>query len=255
MAASIKEKGVIQPISIRPHPDKTGKWIINYGSRRYRGSKLAKKKTIPAFVDEKSDDYGQVIENDQRENLTPMEMAIFIQQKLDEGSTQAEIARRLGRPRTVITGYLALIDPPQCINNAYRDGKCTSPRTLYQLRQLHKKYPEEVDKWCKGQGEITRNGVAALAEKISGKGKKKKSVRHDEQSGKGAAGASKQKTSSNDPDTLKMPLLGVEFEGRGAVVLLNRKPSNSGMIGIKFEDGGEAEVEANLCQIQYLKEA
>lgn len=256
MAGSIKERGVKQPISIRTHPEKPGKWIINFGSRRYRGSVMAKKKTIPAFIDEKCDSFDQVIENDQRDPLTPMEMAIFIQQKLDEGSTQAEIARRLSRSRAVITGYLALIDPPECIDDAYRAGKCTSPRTLYELRQLHKKHPEEVDKWCKKQEEITRNGVAALSDSLSGKGKKKKTVRHDEQSGKGAASTAKKKTSDGDEqNTLEEPLLAVEFEGRGAVVLLNKKPSNDGMIGIRFEDGGDAEVEAKLCRIQYLTDA
>ena len=255
MAGSIRERGVKQPISIRTHPEKPGKWIINFGSRRYRGSVMAKKKTIPAFIDEMCDSFDQVIENDQRDPLTPMEMAIFIQQKLDEGETQADIARRLSRSRTVITGYLALIDPPDCIDDAYRTGKCTSPRTLYELRQLHKKHPVDVEKWCKQQEEITRNGVAALSEKICGKGKKKKSVRHDEQSGKGAAGETKKKSPDDEPNKLEKPLLAVEFEGRGAVVLLNKKPSNDGMIGIRFEDGGDVEVEAKLCRIQYLTDA
>jgi len=254
MASSIKERGIKQPISVRTHPDKPGKWIINFGSRRYRGSVIAKRKTIPAFIDEKCDSFDQVIENDQREPLTPMEMAIFIQQKLDEGTSQSDIAKRLGRSRSVITGYMALIDPPECIDDAYRAGKCTSPRTLYELRQLHKKHPDEVEKWCKKQEEISRNGVAALADRISGKSKKKKSVRHDEQSGKGTAVAVKKKK-GEEPDTLDNPLLAVMFEGRNASVLLNKKPSNDGMIGIRFEDGGDAEVEAKLCRIQYLTDA
>ena len=254
MASSIKERGVKQPISVRTHPEKPGKWIINFGSRRYRGSVMAKKKTIPAFIDEKCNSFDQVIENDQREPLTPIEMAIFIQQKLDEGTSQAEIAKRLGRSRSVITGYMALIDPPECIGDTYRAGKCTSPRTLYELRQLHKKHPDEVEKWCKKQEEITRNGVAALAERISGKGQTKKKVCHDKQSGKGAAGETKKKK-GDEPDTLDKPLLAVKFEGRNASVLLNKKPSNDGMIGIRFEDGGDAEVEAKLCRIQYLTDA
>jgi len=254
MASSIKERGIKQPISVRTHPEKPGKWIINFGSRRYRGSVMAKRKTIPAFIDEKCDSFDQVIENDQREPLTPMEMAIFIQQKIDEGTSQADIAKRLGRSRSVITGYMALIDPPECIDDAYRAGKCTSPRTLYELRQLHKKHPDEVEKWCKKQEEITRNGVTALADRISGKGKKKKNVRHDEQSGKGTAVAEKKKK-GEEPDSLDNPLLAVKFEGRNASVLLNKKPSNDGMIGIRFEDGGDAEVEAKLCRIQYLTDA
>ena len=285
MAASIKEKGVKQPISVRPHPEKSGFWIINFGSRRYRGSKLAKKKTIPAFVDEKSDDYDQVIENDQRENLTAMEMAIFIQKKMEQGEQQKDIAQKLGRPKSIVTEHLALIDPPDCVLDAYRTGKCTSPRTLYELRQLHKKHPEKVEDWYKSQEEVTRKSVSHLAEEL--KGKKGGSVRHDElnpvgeskeldsgeETGGGmspekepatkepaspvppASGALPASSQEGAEGTLINPVLSVVFEGRNATVLLNKKPSEIGMIGILFEEGGEAEVEAAHCQILHLIEA
>lgn len=57
MAESIKERGVKTPISVKPHPTEQGKWLINYGARRFRASIMAGKDTIPAFVDNDHDDW------------------------------------------------------------------------------------------------------------------------------------------------------------------------------------------------------
>ncbi|MGC3292475.1 ParB/RepB/Spo0J family partition protein [Pseudomonas aeruginosa] len=171
MEDSIKLRGVRQPVSVRPHPDKPGKWILNFGARRYRGSKRAGKTTIPAFVDETSDDFDQVIENENRDNLKPMELALFIKGKLDQGVKKAEIARRLTRPASTITELLALIEAPACIEEAYRSGRCTSPKTLYELRALHDKFAEQVEAWCETAEEITRKGVADLGDQLKGKKK------------------------------------------------------------------------------------
>ncbi|EMP3151359.1 ParB/RepB/Spo0J family partition protein [Salmonella enterica] len=171
MEASIKLRGVRQPVSVRPHPDKPGKWILNFGARRYRGSLRAGKETIPAFIDETSDDYDQVIENENRDNLKPMELALFIKSKLDQGIKKAEIARRLTRPASTITELLSLIEAPACIEEAYRSGRCTSPKTLYELRALHDKYAEQVEAWCDATDEITRKGVADLGDQLKGKKK------------------------------------------------------------------------------------
>jgi len=174
MAASIKLRGVRQPVSVRPHPEKSGKWILNFGARRLRGSKLAGKTTIPAFVDDTSDDFDQVIENENRDNLKPMELALFIKGKLDEGVKKAEIARRLTRPASTITELLALIDAPDCIEQAYRSGRCTSPKTLYELRMLHSKFAQQVQAWCENTEEITRKGVSDLSAQLKEKPDTKK---------------------------------------------------------------------------------
>lgn len=168
MTASIKERGVRQPVSVRPHPTKQGKWMLNFGARRFRGSQAAGKTTIPAFVDDTSDEFDQVIENEQRDNLKPMELALFIQRKLDEGMKKAEVARKLGKDAALITQHLALIAAPDCIEEIYRTGRCTSPKTLYELRALHDKFPEDVEKWCDNAEEVTRKGVAELAAILKG---------------------------------------------------------------------------------------
>lgn len=171
MTDSVRARGVKTPVSVRTHPSKPGKWMLNFGARRYRGSLAAGRATIPAFVDEAHDDYDQVIENIQRDDLKPMELALFIKKRLDAGDQKKAIAKNLGKDGAIITQHLALIDPPACIEDAYSNGKCTSPKTLYELRGLHEKFPEQVEAWCADAVEITRKTVADLADELKGKKK------------------------------------------------------------------------------------
>ena len=165
---SIKLHGVKTPVSIRPHPTEQKRWILNFGARRLRASKSVGKTTIPAFVDRSHTDYQQVIENLQREDLKPRELAIFIKRKMDEGEKQAQIAELLGVNRSMVTNHLALIDPPACIDEIYTSGKCLSAKTLYDLRNLHKEFPKDVERWCSTAQEITRATVSALSAKLRG---------------------------------------------------------------------------------------
>lgn len=164
LVASVKSQGVISPVSVRPHPDKPGKWMLNYGERRYRASREAGLSEIPAFVHLKLDDYAQVVENLQREDLQPMELALFIARKLDDGDKKGQIAKMLGVDASVITQHLSLIDPPAFIEDLYNSGRCTAVRVLYDLRSLHKQFPSEVEDWASTASEITRSAVSGLAE-------------------------------------------------------------------------------------------
>ncbi|MGV7193549.1 ParB/RepB/Spo0J family partition protein [Xanthomonas axonopodis] len=171
MTASVKATGVISPVSLRPHPTRPGAWILNHGARRYRASVAAGKATIPAFVDEKHDDYDQVIENLLRDDLTPLEVARFIQRKLDEGDAKSKIAKRLSRSAKFITIHLALVDPPASVSEAYAQGKTKSPEIIYNLRALAEKHPEQVSEWIADRDEITRHDVSQLTEELTGKKK------------------------------------------------------------------------------------
>ena len=97
LAESIKVRGVLQAISVRRHPNKPDHWMVNFGARRLRASHLAGKATIPAYVDNAMDSYDQVIENEQRECLSPLELAMFMQKQLQLGTSASEIARTLGK--------------------------------------------------------------------------------------------------------------------------------------------------------------
>lgn len=162
LAETIRERGVRQPISVRPDQQQAGRWVLNFGARRLRASRLAGLKEIPAFVDTSANNYDQLIENEQREGLTPLELALFVQKRLAMGDKQAEIAKRLGKSRQWVTLTTALIEAPDWLLQAYREGRCRGMNELYELRRLHETHAQAVEAWVGQQGAITRERIAGL---------------------------------------------------------------------------------------------
>lgn len=160
LAVSIQETGVKSPISVRPAPD--GKYLINHGARRYRASLLAGKLTIPAFVDTRHDDYDKAIENIQRENLTPLEIARFIGRRVAAGDKQADIARRLGKPKSFVSEHAALLEAPDYIQALCESGRCTDIRTLYLLLKAHEEFPDPVAAFVDNAESLARSDVNRL---------------------------------------------------------------------------------------------
>jgi ParB family chromosome partitioning protein len=239
---SIRLHGVKTPVSIRPHPTEQKRWILNFGARRLRASKSVGKPTIPAFVDRSHTDYQQVIENLQREDLKPRELAMFIKKKMDDGEKQAQIAELLGVNRSMITNHLALIDPPSCIDEIYATGKCLSAKTLYDLRNLHKEFPDDVERWCATAQEITRAAVSALSEKLRGPKKLKVASSQGEQ----------QSEEQISNQVVAMPSLIVIFQHRSGTVDLQHAPQQPNHLIVHFADGSQEEVLARDCQIDQL---
>jgi ParB family transcriptional regulator, chromosome partitioning protein len=166
LADTIAERGVRQPISVRPHPASPGRWLVNFGARRLRASKLAGKLTIPAFVDETADTYDQVIENEQRQALQPLELALFVQRQQQAGVSLAEIGRRLGKSRPYMTYVCALVDAPDWLMAVYRRGLCRGIKELYDLRRLHEEHPAEVATWLEGRVSVSRGDLSVLRERL-----------------------------------------------------------------------------------------
>jgi ParB family transcriptional regulator, chromosome partitioning protein len=162
LAATIAERGVRSPVSVRPHPSSPGRWLLNYGARRLRAAKLAGLSEVPAFEDKSADSYDQVIENEQREGLKPLELALFVKREMDKGVTQADIARRLGKSQTYITFVRAMIDPPPWLMDVYRSGKCRNAAQLYELRRLYEAKPECVEKQLDSAERIGRVDIERL---------------------------------------------------------------------------------------------
>jgi ParB family transcriptional regulator, chromosome partitioning protein len=162
LAATIAERGVRSPVSVRPHPQDPRRWVLNYGARRLRASKLIGLSEIPAFVDKAADSYDQVIENEQREGLKPIELALFVKRELGKGVSQAEIARRLGKSQTYIIFVRAMVDPPAWLLEVYRSGRCRNAAQLYELRRLHEAKPECVEKQLDSLDRIGRVDIERL---------------------------------------------------------------------------------------------
>lgn len=113
LADSIKSEGVIQPIIIRPNPDKDGRFFLIAGERRYRASQIAEQVDIPVVIRNVSEDQARIIaliENNQREDVTPMEEAIAARKVLDYvNGDRDEASRVLGWSRKMLDNRLLLL--------------------------------------------------------------------------------------------------------------------------------------------------
>jgi ParB family chromosome partitioning protein len=122
LAKSISEVGIIQPITVR----KNGmQFELISGERRFRASEMAELEEIPAYVRLADDRHMlelAIVENLQREDLDPIEMASSCKRMMDElGLTQQEVAIRLGKGRSTITNFLRLLKLPPLIQAGIRD--------------------------------------------------------------------------------------------------------------------------------------
>ena len=180
LASSIQESGVFQPI-IRRQPDpKLKRYELIAGERRFRASKLAKQTTIPAIIRTMSDEKMMevaVLENLQREDLTPLEEAQAYQTLMDKLSlTQAQVAERLGKSRPYIANYLRLLGLPNEIKELVSAGKLSmgQARTLLGLKdrkQLVKLAKQAVEK------NLTVRQLEELVAQMNGTAEKKRAKR------------------------------------------------------------------------------
>ena len=134
MVSSIKEKGILEPILVRSHE---GRFQIIAGERRYQSAKLAGLHQVPCIevdVDNRGMLEISLIENLQRKDLTPFEEAAAIQRLSDQFRyTHEEIAKKLGKSRTVITEALSLNRLPTEIQERCRQADITSKSMLLQI--------------------------------------------------------------------------------------------------------------------------
>lgn len=125
LATSIRELGVISPITLRKNDN--GTYLIIAGERRFRASKLVGLKTIPAYVKTAADEQVMemaLIENIQREDLNAIEIALTFYRLMEEYKlTQERLSERVGKKRTTIANYLRLLRLPAEIQMGIKDRK------------------------------------------------------------------------------------------------------------------------------------
>lgn len=168
LSQSIAEHGVLQPIVLR-RPNEGGRYVIAMGARRYRAAQRAGLREMPAFIQDVDlpDRYAQMIENIQRDDLRAPEIARFIADRLDAGDTQAEISRKLGKPRDWVSRYASLKAMPDFLR-ARLEG--SSIRTLYELYQAWRTHPDEIERLCATQDSFTDAQARQLARNVRGEG-------------------------------------------------------------------------------------
>jgi ParB family transcriptional regulator, chromosome partitioning protein len=125
LAASIRELGVISPITLRKNDN--GSYLIIAGERRYRASKLVGLRSIPAYVKTAADEQVMemaLIENIQREDLNAIEIALTFYRLMEEYKlTQERLSERVGKKRATIANYLRLLRLPAEIQMGIKDKK------------------------------------------------------------------------------------------------------------------------------------
>jgi ParB family chromosome partitioning protein len=130
LAASVRERGVIQPLLLRPHPEHPGEFQIVAGERRWRAAQAAGLHELPAVVRELDD--GEVlelaiIENIQRADLNAVEEALGFRQLMDRfGHTQERLAEALGKSRSHIANLLRLLTLPEPVLELLRAGRLSA---------------------------------------------------------------------------------------------------------------------------------
>jgi len=135
LTASIKQKGVLEPLLVRP--DRLGRWMIIAGERRWRAATAAGLKDVPCIemdVDDSAVAEIALIENMQRKDLTPWEEADGLRALCERfGYTHEEVARKVGKSRSTVTEALSIAAIPNEIRNVCRESEITSKSLLLQI--------------------------------------------------------------------------------------------------------------------------
>lgn len=135
LSVSIQQNGLLQPIVVRPFE---GKYQIVVGERRYRACKLASLEEIPCIVQDYNEQQtatAAVVENIQRENLSPIEEALAYRQLLDtQNLTQEQLAEKLGKKQSTVANKLRLLNLPITVQEAVRRKDITERHARALLR-------------------------------------------------------------------------------------------------------------------------
>lgn len=130
LVSSVKEKGIIQPLIVRPHPSVEGQYEIVAGERRWRAAQQAKLHEVPAVVREYDDTEAYevaIIENIQRADLNPVEEAAGYKDLMEKfGHTQEKLADALGKSRSHIANTMRLLNLPWEVLDYVKEGQLSA---------------------------------------------------------------------------------------------------------------------------------
>ena len=170
LADSIRSKGIIQPLVVRPHPNKNGEFEIVAGERRWRASQIAQTHQIPVVVREFSNEDVleiAIIENIQRADLNPIEEAAGYRQLMEKfGHTQDQMAQALGKSRPHIANHLRLLVLPKDVQDLVIKGKISSGHARALITS---KDPSEIAKLILSHGLSVRQTESLVKKRVGEK--------------------------------------------------------------------------------------
>ena len=220
LATSIAEKGIIQPLIVRPDPTTAGRYQIVAGERRWRAAQRAKLHEVPAIIRDFNDTEVlevAIIENIQRADLNPLEEAQGYRQLMDRfGHTQDQVATAMGKSRSHIANLMRLMSLPDAVQDMVRRGELTAGHA----RAL-----------------VTHDNATALAQTIVAKGL---SVRDAEKLAK--SGTTDGQSTAKPPATKDADTAALEGDLSAAlgmpVVIQHGGDSGKGQVVIRYNDLG-----------------
>lgn len=176
LTASIREKGILQPLLVRPDPNASGRYEIIAGERRWRAAQRAQVHDVPVIVRELSDEQVlevALIENLQRQDLSPVEEGRGYKRLMDEfNHTQEEISGIVGKSRAHVANTLRLLSLPESVQKLIDDGKLAAgqARPLVGLRNAEMlaltivrkgMSARQAERLAKGHGKTKRTALRA----------------------------------------------------------------------------------------------
>ncbi len=238
LSISIKEQGVIQPVTVRKADE--GKFQLISGERRCKAAQLAGLNTIPAYIRSANDQEMRemaIVENIQRENLNPMEIALGYQQLIEDCKlTQEMLAERLGKARSSITNQLRLLKLPAEIQIGLRQELISTGHARSLLSVSHVQTQLEIYQDVIAQGLSVRD-----VEEIV------KNINEDHQDEKVTPG----KPIIEKPDGAKYDELQKSLSSfYGSKVQIKTRNDGKGSLVINFSSGEDLERILKLVQQQ-----
>lgn len=229
LTASIRERGILQPLLVRPDPEKSEGYQIIAGERRWRAAQMARLHEAPVIIREISDEElleVALIENIQRADLNPVDEAEGYSQLIEVfGHSQADLARVIGKSRPYIANALRLLSLPEPVRRLLADGAISAGHA---------------------RAMITAEDPAALAKKVIAEGL---SVRQTEElvrklAAEAARPARRRRETAKDADTRSLEAdLAAAL---GLKVAINHKGASGGEIRIGYAALDELD---GLCQL------
>jgi ParB family chromosome partitioning protein len=182
LAASIREVGVLQPIVVRQTA--AGEYTLVAGERRWRAAEIVGLDEIPAIIREGDDVSGfteALIENLQREDLTPLEEAAAYRQLMEDfGLTHEEVALRVGKSRSAISNVLRLLQLPAVIQGLLEAGELTAGHARALLGIEDARYAEHIARRAAEEGWSVRRVEEAVRARSGGDTAKRASKKRTE---------------------------------------------------------------------------
>lgn len=226
LAGSIRQNGLLQPLVVRPSGSG---WEIVAGERRFRALQRLGWEKVPVVVRELSDEQMLVlalVENLQREDLSPLEEAVGYRQLIDGfGLTQKEVARRIGRDRSTVANTLRLLALPEPVREMLASGRLTAghARAILGL--------EGEERQVTLAREVARRGLSVR--------ETEERVRALREAGEGVRGSGPAREAGPPPDPLVRRARRVLERALGTQVQLRMGSGAAGEIRIPFHDADD----------------